>query len=506
VFALLHRLTYTYATSFHPSILDRAHSAIVSPPNPGSAEEILLILREKVSLQQQSPSPSRSGIVALPLRFIVWLLPLLLVGLSATASAATSSPHVNVLTVDGDINPAMARYLDRGLDKSEEDGAAACIVVMDTPGGLLSSTEDMVSRISQAEIPVIVYVPKGAWAASAGAFILLSADVAAMGPESVMGASTPIGEGGEELPEDQRAKAVNLATEWIASIAIEHGRNETAARAAVTHAASFSAREAAGLEALSPNNQEILEVAAPLDPPLIELMADDVEGLVETLVQGITLINGESFDLPEDVRVESVDMSLGEKFLEAISDANIAYILLSIAMLGILAELFHPGLIFPGTVGAICLLLGIYSLDMLEADWAGLLLMLLAAGLFIAEVFTPTFGLLLAGGLVSLVLGSLILFAGSPFEVDRRLIAGVAVAFAAMIIYVVVAILRSEKEPITTGREGLAGETAVARTRLDPQGVVFIGGERWNATAQDETIEEGEEVTVIEVKGLNLHV
>jgi membrane-bound serine protease (ClpP class) len=434
---------------------------------------------------------------------LAFLLALLLASAKANADAASS--HVDVLTADGVVNPALARYIDRGLDHAEEGGASACIIKLDTPGGLLSSTEDIVSRISQAEVPVVVYVPRGAWAASAGAFITLAADVAAMGPESVIGASTPIaGEG--ELSEDERNKAVNLASQWMTSIAEEHGRNEEAARSAVTQAASFSAREAAGISDLSSTNQQILDGVTHLDPPLIDTMAEDLDDLVQKLCQGVTLVNGEDFSIPQDTTVNSVDMSMGESFLYAISDPNIAYILLSIAMLGILAELFHPGLILPGVTGGVCLLLGIYSLDMLGADWAGLLLILLAVGLFVAEVFTPTFGLLTAGGLVSFVLGSLMLFSGTPFEVDRRLIAAVAAIFVGMLIFVMVAIMRSRRRPVTTGREGMLGQPAVARTSLDPHGIVFIKGERWRATVEHDTIEEGEEVIVTDVKGLQLWV
>ena len=411
-----------------------------------------------------------------------------------------------MLTADGVVNPALARYIDRGLDHAEKGGAAACIIKLDTPGGLLSSTEDIVSRISQAEVPVVVYVPRGAWSASAGAFITLAADVAAMGPESVLGASTPIAGGDGELSEDQRNKAVNLASQWMTSIAEEHGRNEEAARAAVTQAASFSAREAAGLSDLSSNNQEILGGVERLDPPLIDTMAEDLDELVQDLSQGIMLVNGQGFSIPQDSTVNAVDMSMGESFLYAISDPNIAYILLSIAMIGILAELFHPGLIVPGVTGAVCLLLAIYSLDMLEADWAGLLLILLAVGLFVAEIFTPTFGLLTAGGLVAFILGSLMLFSGTPFEVDRRLIAAVAALFVGMIIFVIAAIMRSRRRPVTTGREGMVGQPAVARTPLDPHGIVFIKGERWRATAEDDTIDEGEEVMVTDVRGLQLLV
>jgi membrane-bound serine protease (ClpP class) len=434
------------------------------------------------------------------------LLFLVLLVTLAAASVGAATPQVAVLEVNGTVNPPLANYIDRGISQAEEDGAVACIIELDTPGGLLSSTEDIVSRISKATIPIVVYVPRGGWAASAGAFITLAADVAAMGPESVIGASTPIAGGGGELSEDERNKAINLARQWMKSIAEEHGRNEEAAMAAVTEAASFSPGEARGIADLSVDNQEILGVER-LDPPLIDdAGTGNVEELIDRLGKGIVLANGEPFSIPLNASTNYVKMTTIERFLLAISDPNIAYILLSIAMLGILIELAHPGLILPGVVGGVCLLLSIYSLDILEANYTGILLMVLALGLFIAEVFTSTFGLLFAGGAVSLILGSLILFSGTSLEIDPEVIATVIVLFTAIFAFIVGNIIRAYRRRITTGREGLVGQTAVAKTRLDPKGTVFIEGERWNAIAESGRIEAGEEVIVTEVEGLKLKV
>jgi membrane-bound serine protease (ClpP class) len=203
----------------------------------------------------------------------------LFAGLTVTVSGQDDAPVVDVLRVDGTVNPSLVRYIDRGISKAERGGAVACLIELDTPGGLLSSTEDIVRRISEASVPVIVYVPEGSWAASAGAFITLAADVAAMAPGSVIGASTPIAGGGGDLSDDERAKAVNLASHWMKSIAEDHGRNEAAAMAAVTEAVSFSASEARGAVVLSSFNQEVLGVER-LDPPLIDdAGARDVEEL-----------------------------------------------------------------------------------------------------------------------------------------------------------------------------------------------------------------------------------
>ncbi len=435
---------------------------------------------------------------------IVFLV--LFAALTATVSGQDDVSVVDVLRVDGTVNPSLVRYLDRGITKAEKDGAVACLIELDTPGGLLSSTEDIVSRISEATVPIVVYVPKGSWAASAGAFITLAADVAAMAPESVIGASTPISSGGGQLSEDERAKAVNLASQWMKSIAEEHGRNEAAAMAAVTEAASFSPGEARGTEALSSFNQEILGVER-LDPPLIDdAGAADIEDLLARLESGIVLANGSTFSLPSGASLHYVDMTEIERFLLAISDPTIAYILLSIGMLGLLIELLHPGVILPGVLGGVSLLLGVYSLGVLEANYVGLLLMVLAFALFVAEAFTPTFGLLFAGGMVSLVAGSLLLFSGTPFEVNPWVMGMIIGIIAAVFILVVTVIIRSQRRPVNTGREGLIGQTAMVRSTLDPRGTVFVEGELWNASMEDGKADPGEEVTVTGVDGLRLRV
>lgn len=430
----------------------------------------------------------------------------------AGATVRGDGPFVYVLDADGVVNPSLARYIDRGIAKAEDDGAAACVIGLNTPGGLLSSTEDIVSRMAGAEVPVVVYVRKGGWAASAGAFITFAADVAAMGPGSAIGASTPIAGGGDELSEDERNKAISFAKAWMGSIAEEHGRNEQAAMAAVTHAASFSPGEARGTSDLSDLNQRILREeygldVVILDPPLIDdAGAGTIAELVEKLEAGITLANGDSFILPADLDIRNVKMSTLESFLYAISDPNIAYILLSIGSLGILMELIHPGMIVPGVIGATCLVLAIYSLGVLEANYAGIILIVLAFALFIAEALTASFGLLMAGGIIALVAGSLLLFSGTPFEIDPWLIATVVAVFSAVAIFMITAVLRSYRHRVTTGREGLIGQMGVARTALEPKGMILLEGELWTASSEDGRVEPGEEVTVTEVQGLKLKV
>lgn len=439
--------------------------------------------------------------------YLLLLVGLVLLGVwPAAAGAQAEGPVVVVLRADGSVNPSLVRYLDRGIGVAEGQPAVMCLIQLDTPGGLLASTEDIVRRISEASVPIGVYVPQGSWAASAGAFIVLAADVAAMAPGSVVGASTPVAAGGSQLSADERAKAVNLASHWIGAIAADHGRNQAAAMAAVEEAASFTADEARGLVPLFPDNQGYLGLER-LDPPLIDdAGAADLEELVARLEVGITLASGERFSLPPGASLRYVDATAIERFLLAISDPTIAYLLISIGMLGLLIEMLHPGTVLPGVLGGVCLLVGVYSVGVLEANYAGLLLMVLGFALLLAEAFTPTFGLLFAGGMVSLVAGSLLLFSGTPFEVSPWVMGVVIAAIALLFILVVVLVIRAQRQPVNTGREGLIGQTAVVRSPLHPGGTVFVEGEIWNARLEEGQADPGEEVKVVDVEGLLLKV
>ena len=417
--------------------------------------------------------------------------------------AQADSPHVDVITINGVVNPVLANYIDRGINQAEDNGAVACIIILDTPGGLLSSTEDIVDKMDSADIPIVAYVNH--WAGSAGTFITLAADVAAISPRSRIGAASPVSGDGQEMSETMKSKVTQDTAAWIEAIADEHGRNSVAAIAAVAEAASYTYDEALGLDSIE--GWEELGLDEPyLDPPLVDIGAEDLDDLLTKLGEGITLVNGEQFSIPQGVITHYTEMSTGEDFLYAISDPNIAYILMSLAMLGLLVELSHPGLIFPGIVGGVFLLLSIYSLGVLDANWAGVLLILLAMGLFIAEVVTTSFGLFTAGGVVSLVIGSLILFSGTPFSIDPWLIATVAIFFTSIFLVLLGAVVRSQRRPITTGREALIGKVGIVDVTLDPRGIVWVWGERWNALSEDGTIELGEEVTVTGVEGLRLNV
>jgi membrane-bound serine protease (ClpP class) len=412
-------------------------------------------------------------------------------GLGGSLIAAVSPTTVEVLTVDGTIVPVIADYIDRGISQAEEDGATVCIIELDTPGGLLDSTERIVQSIMNADVPIVVYVsPKGAWAASAGTFITLSAHIAAMTPGTTIGAAHPVSAGGEEIPEDQMKKIVEFSAKWMRTIAEERGRNMEEAELAVTESKSFT-----DVDALENN--------------LIDLRADNLESLISQ-IDGwtVTLANGEEVTI-DTTNYGSTrnEMNEIEKFLQTISDPNIAYILFTLATIGLITEISSPGLVFPGVIGGISLCLAFYSLGVLNAYWGGIALILLAVGLFIAEYFTTSFGLLTAGGIISLVIGSLILFSHSPgIEVSRGLIAGVAAGVTAFAVFVVGAIIRGQRRRKATGAEGMIGTIAIAKTPLDPTGTVLAQGELWSAASEGGRVAPGEAVIISRVEGLKLWV
>ncbi len=421
---------------------------------------------------------------------VLLLLGLLMIGGLAGITNA-STPTIEVLHVEGTIVPVVAQYVDRGISRAEEVNATACVIELNTPGGLLTATEDIVERIMNAEVPVVVYVsPKGAWAASAGTFITLSAHVAAMTPGTTIGAAHPVAAGEQEIPEDAMKKITQFSAKWMRAIAEDRGRNMEEAELAVTESKSFT-----DIEALESN--------------LIDLRADTLESLMSQ-IDGweLVLANGEEVTLDtggfEPVKNE---MNFIERLLQAISDPNIAYVLFTLATIGLITEISSPGLIFPGVFGGISLFLAFYSLGVLNAYWGGVALILLAVGLFVAEYFTTSFGLLTAGGVTAFVFGSLILFSRSPgIEVDRGLVVGLAVAISAFAIFIIGAIVRSQRRRKATGTEGMVGGLARARTPLEPTGTVLAEGELWTATSEGDKIAPGEEVTITKVEDLKLWV
>jgi len=422
------------------------------------------------------------------------LLVIPIVGLVWGGVVNGANRDVHVLRVEGTIVPAVYNYINRGISQAEERGAGVCIIELDTPGGLLDTTDKIVGRIMNADVPVVVYVsPKGAWAASAGTFITISAHIAAMSPGTTIGAAHPVSGGGEEIPEEQMKKITEFSAKWIETIAMERGRNFEEARLAVTESKSFRDDEA-------------------LESNLIDLRADSLENLISQ-IDGweVTLASGQEVTVDTTgYGVVRNEMNGVERFLQVISDPNIAYILLTLATIGLVTEVSNPGMIFPGVAGGLSLILAFYSLGVLSAYWGGVFLILLAVGLFVAELFVTSHGALTAGGIAALVIGSLILFShtySSPaMEVNRGLIAGVAIVVACFLIFVIGAIIRGQRRRKATGAEGMIDGVAVAKTPLDPMGTVLAKGELWTAATEGEKVERGEEVIITKVEGLKLWV
>ncbi len=409
----------------------------------------------------------------------------------AGSTAAAESDTVIVIEVEGTIVPVVAQYIDRGIELAENTGATALVISLNTPGGLLTSTEKIVGSIMNADVPVVTYVnPRGAWAASAGTFITLASHVAAMAPATTIGAAHPVA-AGQEIPEAEMQKITEFAARWMGTIAEERGRNVEEAMLAVTESKSFTDGEA--LEA------DIIDLRAENLAALLE----EIDGLQITLASGLTVTLNTA-----DAAVESLDMTGLERFLQILSDPNVAYILLTLAIIGLITEVSSPGLIFPGVVGGISLILAFYALGVLDAYWGGIALMLLAVALFVAEYFTTSFGGLTAGGIAALVFGSIVLFSRTPgIEVHPGLITGVAAGAAAFSVFVLGAIIRGQRRQKTTGREGMVGRLAIAKTPLSPRGTVLAEGELWTAIADgDESVAPGEELTIVSVDHLQLRV
>lgn len=424
---------------------------------------------------------------------LMLVLAALLLASTFVVEAQTEQSRIDVLKVKGTINPVLVDYIARGIDDAAFEGAQAVIIQMDTPGGLDTAMRDIIQSIVNSRIPVIVYVsPAGARAASAGAYITLSAHVAVMAPNTAIGAATPVSMGGGEMSDEMKAKIINDAIAYIKDLANSRGRNADWAERAVR-------------EGISATSAEALELN------VIDMIAPDLETLITELDgREVTLLDGSVVTLDTGgAPINNVLMKTIERFLYAIADPNIAFLLLSMASLGIMIEIFNPGLIFPGIVGAISGILAFYALGQLPVNIAGVLLIVLAFGLFIGEVLTTSFGLFTVGGVASLVIGSLILFQGADpavFRVDPWLIGIMTVLVTLFFAFVVARVILAHRKRATTGKEEIIGRRAVVREKIDPEGTVFFKGELWSAIADSGPIEPGEEVTVTEIDGLILRV
>ena len=429
----------------------------------------------------------------------------LALGVTGLAAPAAADGHsVARIALSGVIDQVNAAYVEEALRVASDDGAAAALIQVDSPGGELTSMDRIIKAILGSDVPVIAWVgPEGARAGSAATFITLAADVAAMAPNTNIGAASVVGGGGEELPETLAAKVTNDAVARIRSLAEQHGRNADWAESAVRDAASIGATEAVAME-----------------PPVADLLAADVDSLLAAIDEG-QRADGRAFEfngepLPElsSATVRDLDMNLGQQFLHLLSDPNIAFLLFTIGFYGIIAELFHPNF-FSGTIGAIAIVVALIGSNALPLNVGGLLLVLLGIGLLALEAVVASYGLLTVGGIVALVLGAFALWTGvqpgdltvdvsvSPWVIG--MVAAVGVAYAWLLVRALMQMRRSgvtANEPLTA----LVGGGGMAQTLIGPTGIAYAGGESWSARSSGPEIRPGTALRVVGVEGLELIV
>lgn len=410
--------------------------------------------------------------------------------LSAFVSANT--PKVHVIKIDGAINPASADYISESIQDAVEANAECLIIQLNTPGGLLKSTRVIVSDLLNAKIPVIVYVsPSGSQSASAGVFVTLAAHVAVMAPGTNIGAAHPVTVG-EQMDSIMSEKATNDAAAFIRTISEKRHRNIEWAEDAVRKSYSITETEA-------------------LQKNVIDTIAASVRELLQ-VIDGIEveLPSGKHVLTIKDASIETFEKSFRQKILDLLSDPNIAYILMLLGMYGLLFELYNPGSIFPGVVGAICLVLAFYSFHTLPINYAGIALIIISIVLFILEIKIISHGLLTIGGIVSLALGSLMLIeTDSTLEfvsISWEVILASVVSTAAFFLFAIGLGIKAQRLKPTTGSEGLVGELGEAITELSPEGNIRVHGEIWSASSIEGKIANGSRVQVQEVNGLHLKV
>jgi membrane-bound serine protease (ClpP class) len=439
------------------------------------------------------------------------------------APAENRTPgEVVVLEINGTINPATLDYIRTGLETAEAGSAEALVILLDTPGGLLTSTKEIVKLILNSPVPVVVYVsPKGASATSAGVFITLSANIAAMAPGTSIGAAHPVsigpgedeekkespdekpGEGDKKTDDEKKPsssgksnegimgeKLENYASSFIESIAEERGRNVEWAEEAVRKSDSITSSEA-------------------LELNVIDIIEPDLPALLAS-INGwkVKVSDGERTLLTKDAPLRNVGMTAKQKFIDIISTPDIAFLLLSLGSLGLLLEFYNPGLIFPGVAGVVCLLMGFVSFQVLPFNYAGIALLAVGIALFVAEVYVTGYGLLAAGGLVSFALGALLLFdtPESDVRVGFDVVIASTLAFGVFFAYVIFYLIKAQRLTPQLGFEGLIGEAGDAVSDIHASGKVYINGEYWDAVS-DEPIGKGERVRVEEaLEGFKLKV
>ena len=405
-------------------------------------------------------------------------------------SKDSSSAHVDWIAIDGSINPAVDDFIRESIVRAKVNGARALIIQLDTPGGLLSSTRTIVKEMLGSPVPVMVYVaPSGAGAGSAGVFITMAAHIAAMAPGTNIGAAHPVASGGQEVKGVMGEKIENFTASFSETIARQRGRNAEWAIQAVRKSVSITEQEA-------------------LKKNVIDIVAKDIDDLLAQADGRKVDLDGRKQALAvKGARVDRHQMSLKQRILNTIADPNISYLLLMAGILGLYMEFSHPGVIFPGVAGAICLLLAFASFQLLPINYTGLILMILGVALLVGEAFFPSFGVLGVGGTISLALGSLLLFdtQNADFGVDRSIVFTAVATLGSFVLAISYLVFHSQKSRPTLGLEGLLGEVGEVRGALSPTGKVFVHGEYWNAQADGE-IPVGEKVKVVGYDGMCLKV
>ena len=420
---------------------------------------------------------------------MVMVLVALLGGLWAILDPAFSV-QVNVCRLEGVIGPVCSEFIVEAIHQAVADSAVCLIIELDTPGGLDTSMRDIIKELMVSEVPVVVYVsPSGSRAASAGVFVTLAAHVAAMAPGTNIGAAHPVAFGGGKMDSTMVEKITNDAAAYIMTIAEKRGRNADWAEKAVRISVSATEKEA-------------------LELGVIDLVCRDVPALLDSLDgRRVSLPSGERVLQTREAVVKEISMGFRERVLSAISDPNIAYILMILGIYGIIFEMSHPGAYLPGVVGGICLILAFFAFQTLSVNYAGVLLILFAVILFIAEILTPTYGVLATGGVIAMVLGSTMLFDASvPFlKVSWTVILPAVAATALFFLFAVGMGLKAQRRKSFTGIPDLIGRVGEARTDIVGKGTVFISGEHWRAVS-DEPIKAGERVRVVSMDHLVVKV
>ena len=414
-------------------------------------------------------------------------------GLSVLAQPNGSlAPHVDLIVIDGSINPAVDDFIRESINRAKSSEARALVIQLDTPGGLLSSTRTIVKEMLSAKIPVMVYVsPSGAGAGSAGVFITMAAHIASMAPATNIGAAHPVAGGGQEVKGVMGEKIENFTASFSETIAQKRGRNTEWAIEAVRRSVSITETDA-------------------LKKKVIDIIAKDIDDLLRQADGRKVDLDGRMTTLSvKGVNVVRHEMSLKQRIVNAIADPNIAYMLLMAGILGLYMEFSNPGVMFPGITGAICLVMALISLQLLSFNYAGLFLILLGIALLVGEAFMPSFGILGIGGVISLALGSFLLFdtPNSDLTIDATIVYTAVATMAALVLAIGYLVFRSQKAKPTLGMDGLIGEIGEVRAKLSPSGKVFVHGEYWNAQTQtDGQIDVGEKVQIVGYDGMNLKV